>query len=130
MSDLQPAEPAAVNEGDLRDRLVLSMVNEAARTIEEKVVDAPEDVDFGMIMGTGWAPFRGGPLRFADHLGHCNRGQPTEQPPGSRGALFRSHARFWPTWRTAARAFTLRKKAVLPIESEPKHLKRQDERDA
>jgi 3-hydroxyacyl-CoA dehydrogenase/enoyl-CoA hydratase/3-hydroxybutyryl-CoA epimerase len=45
------------------------MVNEAARTIEERVVDAPEDVDFGMIMGTGWAPFRGGPLRFADHLG-------------------------------------------------------------
>jgi 3-hydroxyacyl-CoA dehydrogenase / enoyl-CoA hydratase / 3-hydroxybutyryl-CoA epimerase len=45
------------------------MVNEAARTLEEKVVDAPEDVDFGMIMGTGWAPFRGGPLRFADHLG-------------------------------------------------------------
>jgi len=68
LSDLQPAEPATVNEGDLRDRLVLSMVNEAARTIEEKVVDTPEDVDFGMIMGTGWAPFRGGPLRFADDL--------------------------------------------------------------
>jgi 3-hydroxyacyl-CoA dehydrogenase / enoyl-CoA hydratase / 3-hydroxybutyryl-CoA epimerase len=69
LGDLQSAEPATVNDGDLRDRLVLSMVNEAARTIEEKVVDAPEDVDFGMIMGTGWAPFRGGPLRFADHLG-------------------------------------------------------------
>jgi 3-hydroxyacyl-CoA dehydrogenase/enoyl-CoA hydratase/3-hydroxybutyryl-CoA epimerase len=69
LSDLQPGEPTTVNDGDLRDRLVLSMVNEAARTVEEKVVDAPEDVDFGMIMGTGWAPFRGGPLRFADHLG-------------------------------------------------------------
>jgi 3-hydroxyacyl-CoA dehydrogenase / enoyl-CoA hydratase / 3-hydroxybutyryl-CoA epimerase len=69
LGDLQPAEPTTANEGDLRDRLVLSMVNEAARTLEEKVVDAPEDVDFGMIMGTGWAPFRGGPLRFADHLG-------------------------------------------------------------
>jgi 3-hydroxyacyl-CoA dehydrogenase/enoyl-CoA hydratase/3-hydroxybutyryl-CoA epimerase len=67
--DLQPPEPASVNEEDLRDRLVLSMVNEAARTIEEKVVSAPEDVDFGMIMGTGWAPFRGGPLRYADHVG-------------------------------------------------------------
>jgi 3-hydroxyacyl-CoA dehydrogenase/enoyl-CoA hydratase/3-hydroxybutyryl-CoA epimerase len=69
LSGLQPAEPAVMNEGDLRDRLVLLMVNEAARTLEEKVVDAPEDADFGMIMGTGWAPFRGGPLRFADHLG-------------------------------------------------------------
>jgi 3-hydroxyacyl-CoA dehydrogenase / enoyl-CoA hydratase / 3-hydroxybutyryl-CoA epimerase len=70
LGDLQQsAEPTTVNEGDLRDRLVLSMVNEAARTLEEKVVDSPGDVDFGMIMGTGWAPFRGGPLRFADHLG-------------------------------------------------------------
>jgi 3-hydroxyacyl-CoA dehydrogenase / enoyl-CoA hydratase / 3-hydroxybutyryl-CoA epimerase len=69
LGDLQSAEPTTVNEGDLRDRLVLSMVNEAARTLEEKVVESPEDVDFGMIMGTGWAPFRGGPLRFADHLG-------------------------------------------------------------
>jgi 3-hydroxyacyl-CoA dehydrogenase / enoyl-CoA hydratase / 3-hydroxybutyryl-CoA epimerase len=69
LGKLQPAEPVAQNEGDLRDRLVLSMINEAARTLEEKIVDAPEDVDFGMIMGTGWAPFRGGPLRFADHLG-------------------------------------------------------------
>jgi 3-hydroxyacyl-CoA dehydrogenase/enoyl-CoA hydratase/3-hydroxybutyryl-CoA epimerase len=69
LGDLQAREPATVNEGDLRDRLVLSMVNEAARTIEENVVASPEDVDFGMIMGTGWAPFRGGPLRFADHLG-------------------------------------------------------------
>ena len=69
LGDLHPGEPTTVNEGDLRDRLVLSMVNEAARAVEEKIVDSPEDVDFGMIMGTGWAPFRGGPLRFADHLG-------------------------------------------------------------
>jgi 3-hydroxyacyl-CoA dehydrogenase / enoyl-CoA hydratase / 3-hydroxybutyryl-CoA epimerase len=66
---LQPGQPTVVNESDLRDRLTLIMVNEAARTLEEKVVDAPEDVDFGMIMGTGWAPFRGGPARFADSLG-------------------------------------------------------------
>ena len=68
LGELQPAEPTTVNEGDLRDRLTLIMVNEAARTLEEHVVDAPEDVDFGMIMGTGWAPFRGGPIRFADTL--------------------------------------------------------------
>lgn len=53
----------------LLDRLVLVMVNEAARVLEEGVVGAPEDVDFGMIFGTGWAPFRGGPLRYADTLG-------------------------------------------------------------
>jgi 3-hydroxyacyl-CoA dehydrogenase/enoyl-CoA hydratase/3-hydroxybutyryl-CoA epimerase len=45
------------------------MVNEAAYCLEEKVVESPEDADYGMILGTGFAPFRGGPLRFADHFG-------------------------------------------------------------
>jgi 3-hydroxyacyl-CoA dehydrogenase/enoyl-CoA hydratase/3-hydroxybutyryl-CoA epimerase len=69
IGEFQPSAPANVSDEDLRDRLVLSMINEAARTLEEKVVTAPEDVDFAMIMGTGWAPFRGGPLRYADRLG-------------------------------------------------------------
>lgn len=54
---------------NLRNRLVFLMVNEAARCLEEKVISTPEDADFGMMMGTGFAPFRGGPLRFADHFG-------------------------------------------------------------
>ena len=54
---------------DLALRLVFLMVNEAARCVEEKVVDSPEDADYGMILGTGFAPFRGGPLRFAEHFG-------------------------------------------------------------
>jgi len=55
--------------GDLAPRLVFLMVNEAARCLEERVVASPEDADYGMILGTGFAPFRGGPLRFADHFG-------------------------------------------------------------
>jgi 3-hydroxyacyl-CoA dehydrogenase/enoyl-CoA hydratase/3-hydroxybutyryl-CoA epimerase len=54
---------------NLVNRLVFLMVNEAARCLEEKVVGTPEDADFGMMMGTGFAPYRGGPLRFADHFG-------------------------------------------------------------
>lgn len=42
------------------------MINEAARCLEEQVVARPDDVDLGMIMGTGFPPFRGGLLRFAD----------------------------------------------------------------
>ena len=57
------------DDATLRDRMVLVMINEAARVLEEGVVEAPEDVDFGMIFGTGWAPFRGGPLRYADTRG-------------------------------------------------------------
>jgi 3-hydroxyacyl-CoA dehydrogenase/enoyl-CoA hydratase/3-hydroxybutyryl-CoA epimerase len=49
--------------------MVYLMINEGARCIEESVVHSPEDVDFGMVMGTGWAPFRGGPMRYADHVG-------------------------------------------------------------
>jgi 3-hydroxyacyl-CoA dehydrogenase / enoyl-CoA hydratase / 3-hydroxybutyryl-CoA epimerase len=58
-----------LSEQDLAHRLVLLMVNEAARCVEEKVVDSPEDADYGMILGTGFAPFRGGPLRYAEHCG-------------------------------------------------------------
>jgi 3-hydroxyacyl-CoA dehydrogenase/enoyl-CoA hydratase/3-hydroxybutyryl-CoA epimerase len=52
-----------------QERMVLLMINEAARCLEEEVVREPADVDFAMIMGTGFAPFRGGPLRYADTLG-------------------------------------------------------------
>jgi 3-hydroxyacyl-CoA dehydrogenase / enoyl-CoA hydratase / 3-hydroxybutyryl-CoA epimerase len=57
------------NDERLAHRLVFLMVNEAARCVEEGVVDSPEDADYGMILGTGFAPFRGGPLRFAEHFG-------------------------------------------------------------
>jgi 3-hydroxyacyl-CoA dehydrogenase / enoyl-CoA hydratase / 3-hydroxybutyryl-CoA epimerase len=57
------------SKDDLALRLVYLMVNEAARCLEEKVVATAEDADYGMILGTGFAPFRGGPLRFADHFG-------------------------------------------------------------
>ena len=58
-----------LNEKELTHRLIFLMVNEAARCVEEGVVDSPADADYGMILGTGFAPFRGGPLRFAEHFG-------------------------------------------------------------
>src|SRR5437867_7625194 len=58
-----------LNEEELTHRLIFLMVNEAARCVEEKVVDSPEDSDYGMILGTGFAPFRGGPSRFDEHFG-------------------------------------------------------------
>src|SRR5881397_917629 len=64
-----PRTLSGLNEEDLAHRLIFLMINEAARCVEEKVVDSPEDADYGMILGTGFAPFRGGPLRFAEHFG-------------------------------------------------------------
>jgi 3-hydroxyacyl-CoA dehydrogenase/enoyl-CoA hydratase/3-hydroxybutyryl-CoA epimerase len=66
---LQAEKPRVSDDASRRDRLILIMINEAARVLAEGVVESPEDVDFGMIMGTGWAPFRGGPLRHADTIG-------------------------------------------------------------
>ncbi len=52
------------------ERGVFSMVNECSRAlIEDKVVETASEVDLAMIMGTGFPPFRGGLLRFADSLG-------------------------------------------------------------
>jgi 3-hydroxyacyl-CoA dehydrogenase/enoyl-CoA hydratase/3-hydroxybutyryl-CoA epimerase len=65
----QPASSPPATAEDLARRLIFLMVNEAARCVEEKVVDSPEDADYGMILGTGFAPFRGGPLRYAEHYG-------------------------------------------------------------
>ncbi len=53
---------------DLR-RMLLLMVNEAGRCLEEGVVAEAADVDTGMIFGTGFPPFLGGLCRWADHCG-------------------------------------------------------------
>jgi 3-hydroxyacyl-CoA dehydrogenase/enoyl-CoA hydratase/3-hydroxybutyryl-CoA epimerase len=55
-------------DADLR-RLLLLMVNEAGRCLEEQVVAAPEDIDTGMVFGAGFPPFRGGLCRWADSEG-------------------------------------------------------------
>lgn len=61
--------PGGATEGEMQDRMLLSMVNEAARIIEEDIVRKSAHVDLAMIVGTGFPPFRGGLLKFADHLG-------------------------------------------------------------
>ena len=68
LSSAVPDVRATLGEHEIRGRLVLAMVNEAARVLEEGVVQRAGDVDLGMIMGTGFPPFRGGLLRFADTI--------------------------------------------------------------
>ncbi len=53
----------------LSERMVLAMINEAARCLEEKVVTDAGMLDVAMIFGAGFPPFRGGVLRHADTLG-------------------------------------------------------------
>ncbi len=54
---------------EMVDRCVLPMINEAARILDEGVARSPGDVDLAMITGTGFPPFRGGLLRYADSVG-------------------------------------------------------------
>ncbi len=54
---------------ELQKRLMYPMINEAAKCLEAGVVGEAWVVDLAMVLGTGFAPFRGGPLRTADSLG-------------------------------------------------------------
>ena len=51
------------------DRLIYAMLNEAAACLHDQIVSDPDLVDAGVIFGTGFAPFRGGPLHYAQSLG-------------------------------------------------------------
>jgi 3-hydroxyacyl-CoA dehydrogenase/enoyl-CoA hydratase/3-hydroxybutyryl-CoA epimerase len=62
----RPAPGGGATREEIRDRLVLAMINEAARALAEGIAACAGDVDLGMIMGTGFPPFRGGLLRLAD----------------------------------------------------------------
>lgn len=57
-------EPATIVE-----RLLLPMINEAAQILDEKIAASAGEIDLAMIMGTGFPPFRGGLMRYADKLG-------------------------------------------------------------
>jgi 3-hydroxyacyl-CoA dehydrogenase / enoyl-CoA hydratase / 3-hydroxybutyryl-CoA epimerase len=61
--------PHAVNKQEAVERMVLAMVNEAALILHQKIVETAAELDLAMIMGTGFPPFRGGLLRYADSLG-------------------------------------------------------------
>jgi 3-hydroxyacyl-CoA dehydrogenase/enoyl-CoA hydratase/3-hydroxybutyryl-CoA epimerase len=65
----RPAVAAGERDRDARDRMVLLMVNEAASCLGRGVAADAETIDLAMVLGTGWAPHRGGPLRYADDEG-------------------------------------------------------------
>jgi 3-hydroxyacyl-CoA dehydrogenase / enoyl-CoA hydratase / 3-hydroxybutyryl-CoA epimerase len=86
-------------------RLVLPMINEAVRCLEDGIVRTPADVDLAMVLGTGFPPFRGGLLRHADSLGlvavtqglslQAERLGPRFQPARSLEDMARAGRRFF-----------------------------------
>jgi 3-hydroxyacyl-CoA dehydrogenase/enoyl-CoA hydratase/3-hydroxybutyryl-CoA epimerase len=69
MSKILPSKKMHKEESVLQMRLFLPMVNEAAYIFADRIVDKASTVDIGMIYGTGFPPFKGGLLRWADQEG-------------------------------------------------------------
>ncbi|MEK6647047.1 MAG: 3-hydroxyacyl-CoA dehydrogenase NAD-binding domain-containing protein [Candidatus Firestonebacteria bacterium] len=61
-----------LSKEEILNRMIYTMINEAAKALEEGVTNEPSDIDIGMIMGTGFPPFLGGLLRYADETGINN----------------------------------------------------------
>ncbi|MDH5190796.1 MAG: 3-hydroxyacyl-CoA dehydrogenase NAD-binding domain-containing protein [Gammaproteobacteria bacterium] len=54
---------------DLADRMIFRMLNEAQACLREQIVDEKDMLDGGIIFGTGFAPFRGGPMHYVEKRG-------------------------------------------------------------
>jgi 3-hydroxyacyl-CoA dehydrogenase/enoyl-CoA hydratase/3-hydroxybutyryl-CoA epimerase/enoyl-CoA isomerase len=60
---------AALTDADIVDRMMLPLIIEASRCLEDRIVGTPVEVDIGLVYGLGFPPFRGGVFRYADALG-------------------------------------------------------------
>ncbi len=58
-----------ITDQEIIDRMMLPMIIECSRCLEEQIVHSPVEVDIGLIYGLGFPPFRGGALRYADSVG-------------------------------------------------------------
>jgi 3-hydroxyacyl-CoA dehydrogenase/enoyl-CoA hydratase/3-hydroxybutyryl-CoA epimerase len=61
--------PKAVQMRESRERMVLLMVNEAAACLGDGLAANAQTIDLAMVLGSGWAPHRGGPLRYGEERG-------------------------------------------------------------
>ncbi len=64
--------PRKISDEEIVQRLVFSLVNEAAHILEEGIANKASDIDIVYIFGYGFPPHRGGPLQYADELGLFN----------------------------------------------------------
>jgi 3-hydroxyacyl-CoA dehydrogenase/enoyl-CoA hydratase/3-hydroxybutyryl-CoA epimerase len=62
-------DPGHRAPADLEDRLILPMLNEAVACLHDGVVEDADLLDAGVIFGTGFAPFRGGPVQYIRAIG-------------------------------------------------------------
>jgi len=72
IADVQPNGQKDFDEQEIIDRMMLPMIIETARCLEENIVGTPQEADMGLILGIGFPPFRGGAMKYADTVGLKN----------------------------------------------------------
>jgi len=87
-------EPSGEVPDDIKDRLILPMINEAVACLADEVVSDSDLLDAGVIFGTGFAPFRGGPLNYARERGIADVVASLERLAGRHGERFRPNPGF------------------------------------
>ena len=88
---VKPQENGPDLPPDIGDRLILPLVNEAVACLQEGVVSDADLLDAGVIFGTGFAPFRGGPLQYARNRGIEEILRTMERLAANHGDRFRPH---------------------------------------
>jgi 3-hydroxyacyl-CoA dehydrogenase/enoyl-CoA hydratase/3-hydroxybutyryl-CoA epimerase len=69
IKDLQNIDRKLISEKEIINRCMFIMINEASRILEEKIVSDAYIVDFAMVTGTGFPPYKGGILTYANEIG-------------------------------------------------------------
>lgn len=75
-------------EDQILPRFLYTMINEAARCLEENIIARPDYLDMALIMGLGFPPFQGGLLRYADKVGINNVVTALKQLEAKHGSRF------------------------------------------
>lgn len=88
---VKPSTGADSLPPDIEDRLILPMVNEAVACLADGVVSDADLLDAGVIFGTGFAPFRGGPVNYARERGFDAVVNRMRELAGKYGDRFEPH---------------------------------------
>ena len=81
--------PKTMTPKEIVDRMLARAINEAAYMIQEGICDRPQDMDLAMVYGTGFPPYRGGILRYADAWGIGNAYQHLVKLEKEHGVRFK-----------------------------------------
>jgi len=69
LASIQPHGSQSLSDPELLERLMLPMIVEAARCLEEGIAESAGEVDMSLVLGLGFPRYAGGPLKYADWLG-------------------------------------------------------------